>query len=84
MFSPAEEEGPFERAVRRERSRILRQALLSLSATQKRVLVLIYLDDMSLAEAGEILHVSKVAVWKTHQRALAILAAKLAELGLRQ
>lgn len=82
MFERREDDGPFEQAAKREQARILARAIAALSERQKRVLVLIYVDELSFCEAGSVLEVSKTAVWKTHQRALDILAAQLAKMGI--
>ncbi len=84
MFAAPEEDGPFEQALRAEHARLIARAIAALSDRQKRVLVLIYVNDMSLSEAGTALDVSKVAVHKAHHRALNILARELAEMGLNR
>lgn len=81
-FDRPEEDGPFEIAARREQARILARAIATLTEQQKRVLVLIYVEDLSFAEAGVRLEVSKVAVWKTHGRVIDKLARKLSEMGI--
>ena len=83
-WEPAQLEAPDERAVRLEQVRLLARAIAALSEQQRRVLVLLYVHDMSFSEVGSALRVSKVAAWKAHQRALDILAAELAAMGMKR
>lgn len=77
-----DDESPYDLAVRHERARIIARAVSRLSLRQKRVLVLIYVHDLSFADAGAVIGVSKVAVWKAHRRILERLAADLATQGI--
>lgn len=77
-----DDESPYDLAVRHERARIIARAVSRLTDRQKRILVLIYVHDLSFADAGAFLDVSKVAVWKAHRRILEQLAADLAAQGL--
>ncbi len=74
--------GPFEQTLRREHSRLIARAIAALSDQQQRVMVMIYVHDMSLAQAGAALEMSKVAVHKAHHRALDILAREFEKMGV--
>ena len=71
---------PFDLAVAAERARIVATALATLSDRQKQILVWIYVEDLSCAEVGQRLNVSKVAIWKLHRRILNTLAEQLSAL----
>lgn len=70
------------RAERIQLVRALARAIAALDERQRRILVLVYVHEMSFSEVGERLAVSKVAAWKAHRRALDILASELAAMGV--
>jgi RNA polymerase sigma-70 factor (ECF subfamily) len=62
--------GPHSEAVAAEREASLRRALDSLEETQREVLLLHYVEDLSLAEAAEVLQITADAARMRHFRAL--------------
>jgi RNA polymerase sigma-70 factor (ECF subfamily) len=62
--------GPHSEAVAAEREASLRRAVDALEETQREVLLLHYVEDLSLAEAAEILQITADAARMRHFRAL--------------
>ncbi len=62
--------GPHSEAVAAEREVSLRRAVDSLEETQREVLLLHYVEDLSLAEAAEVLQITADAARMRHFRAL--------------
>ncbi len=62
--------GPHSEAVAVERGAVLRRALESLEETQREVLILHYVEDLSLAAAAEVLQITADAARMRHFRAL--------------
>ena len=61
---------PSRQAARKESQQRVREALLQLSEHDREVLVLIYLEQLSPKEAGDVLAISEKAVTMRHLRAL--------------
>ncbi|HLJ93703.1 MAG TPA: sigma-70 family RNA polymerase sigma factor [Gemmataceae bacterium] len=70
---------PTQRAVRRELRERVQQALERLSERDREVLVLRNLEQLSVADTAEVLHISPAAVKVRHLRALERLHGLLAE-----
>ena len=61
---------------------LLRRASRACSIAQRRLLSLRYHDEMTYAEIAVIFRVSEPSVFEMHRRAIAQLAATLAEMGV--
>lgn len=66
----AQAPGPHSAAVAAEREAVLRRALDALDESQREVLLLHYVEDLSLAEVGEVLQITADAARMRHFRAL--------------
>ncbi|MHB9078477.1 MAG: sigma-70 family RNA polymerase sigma factor [Pirellulaceae bacterium] len=75
----AQAPGPHSEAVVAEREASLRRAVDSLEETQREVLLLHYVEDLSLAEAAEVLQITADAARMRHFRALKQLRELLAK-----
>ena len=72
---------PSRAAVARETRERLRAALEELEPTQREVLLLKYVEDMTLAEAAAVLDITVDAAKMRHLRAVQRLRTLLADLG---
>lgn len=76
-FRISAEESPENQASKREMARKLKQGLDRLQERDAIVLSLYYVEELTLAEIGEVLSVSESRVSQLHTRALARLRAEL-------
>jgi RNA polymerase sigma-70 factor (ECF subfamily) len=77
----ASQSTPSRQVLRRELRQQVRDALDRLSANDRELLVLMYLEQLSTAEVSAVLDVSEKAVTMRHLRALDKLRRLLAESG---
>ncbi len=68
--------------IRRERMSVVRAAIAELNDADREILLLRYVDDLSIANAAKLLDIEASAASKRHGRALVKLALKLQQAGL--
>jgi RNA polymerase sigma-70 factor (ECF subfamily) len=73
--------GPSERAMREERKKQVQSALAKLPPRDREVLVLRYLEQLSVEEATAVLGISEEAYMKRHFRAIQRLRRNLGQAG---
>ena len=65
-----EEQNAEEKIVLKENKKLIDESLKELSITQKEIVVMKYVNDLSLSEVAEIMNMSKDTVKSHHRRAL--------------